>query len=320
MSPVRIIFLGTPAFAAASLSRLLDAHHQIAGVVTQPDRRRGRGQHVTQEAVKTLAVSRGLTVLQPERWKDPALAASLRGLKADLAVVAAYGRILPQWLLELPRLGVINVHASLLPRWRGAAPVHRAVIAGDARTGVTIMRVVLALDAGPMLAQAPTDISPDETSEELERRLAAIGADLLVSTVARMTSGPIREEPQNEAAATYAARLERHESQIDWRRPATEIHNQIRGLQPWPLAAGLLGGRRLLLLKSDADPHAASHAPPATIVSTTDDAISVAAGAGVVRIRELQPEGRARMTVAAFLNGTRVATGSRFDPLPGPTP
>src|SRR6185295_19234993 len=191
-----------------SLLRLVDARHDVVGVVTQPDRPRGRGRHVVPQAVKVAATERGLNVLQPARLADDATLASLRALKPDLAVVAAYGRLLPQTVLDLPRLGVINVHASLLPRWRGAAPVHRAVVAGDSETGVTIMRVILALDAGPMLARAATAIAPEETSAELETRLAMLGADTLTDVVEQLATGKAREEPQDASLVTYATKLQ----------------------------------------------------------------------------------------------------------------
>src|SRR4029453_9406074 len=191
---LRVLFFGTPAFAVPTLERLIASSHTVAGVITQPDRPRGRGQRVQPEAVKRSAVAHDLPVIQPERLKDESLLHELRALDADLGVVAAYGRILPAALLALPRLGLINVHASLLPRWRGAAPVHRAILAGDRTTGVTIMRVVQALDAGPMLARVTTNNDPAETSIEMERRLASAGADLLLDTVNRLAGGAAVEE------------------------------------------------------------------------------------------------------------------------------
>jgi methionyl-tRNA formyltransferase len=315
--PLRILFFGTPAFAASSLAHLLDSGHQVVGVVTQPDRARGRGHKITPEAVKSLAMSRGLPVLQPERLKEAAFLHAIAGLAADLGVVAAYGRILPPAVLGVARLGLINVHASLLPRWRGAAPIHRAILAGDTRTGVTIMRVVQALDAGPVLASTTTPIGPDETSRELELRLAEIGARLLTATVDRLSEGAVAETPQDEAGVTYAARLERRESQVDWARPAGEVHNRIRGLHPWPLAAAMLGGKRVLLLRSVIGPEHAVDAPPGAIVAAGGDAIDVAARPGLVRLLTVQPEGRGPMDVRDFLNGTRIAPGDRLGPITG---
>src|SRR5581483_4358437 len=204
---LRIVFFGTPAFAVPTLDALIASRHPVAAVVTQPDRPRGRGHKVADAPVKARAAAAGIPVLQPERMKDPALLAQLRALHADLGVVAAYGRILTDDLLAIPRLGMINVHASLLPKYRGAAPVHRAVIAGESETGVTIMRVVKALDAGPMIASATRPIAPDETSDVVERDLAQIGARLLVAAVDDLAAGRASETPQDDTAATYAHRL-----------------------------------------------------------------------------------------------------------------
>ena len=311
--PLRVLFFGTPAFAVPSLEALVNAGHDIVGVITQPDRPRGRGQKITPEAVKVAALARGLDVLQPERLKSPELLSNLAARHADLGVVAAYGRILPGDLLALPRLGLLNVHASLLPRWRGAAPVHRAILAGDRISGVTIMRVVQALDAGPMLDQAAVDIDPDETSAELESRLAELGAARLRETIARL---PVDEVPQDESLTTYAPRLERRESAISFARPALEVHNQIRGLHPWPLASALLGAHRLVLRRSRMGDPAATGAWPGTILAVEKDALVVAAAPGTVRITEVQLEGRPAVAVRAFLSGHRLVAGDRLSPLP----
>ena len=313
---LRLVFFGTPAFAVPSLDRLQRSPHRIVTVVTQPDRPRGRGHRVVAEAVKTRALDHRLLVWQPERLRDPAFLSELRDLSPDLGIVAAYGRILPAELLAVPRLGMLNVHASLLPRWRGAAPVHRAILAGDTTTGVTIMRVVQALDAGPMLDAAHVAILPNETSAELEHRLALIGAELLAVTIDLMLAGRVQEQPQDERAVTYASRLERRDSQIDWERPARAVHNQIRGLQPWPLVAAMLNGRRVLLHRSVTGPDAAPDAVPGRVVSVEPDALVVASRPGTVRILELQPEGRPVMPTRAFLSGHRVAPGDQFLPVP----
>src|SRR5437763_10827348 len=227
---LRIVFFGTPEFAVPTLDALLQSHHDVVGVVTQPDRPRGRGYEVTEAPVKVRASAAGRLLLQPDRLKDPAFTRALAALNADLAVVAAYGKILTDAVLAIPRLGFINVHASLLPRYRGAAPVHRAVIAGERETGVTIMRVVKALDSGPMLATVRRPIGPDETSDEVERDLAWIGAPLLVKTADDLAAGGVREIPQDDAAATYAHRLTKNDSPLDWNWTATHIHNAARGL------------------------------------------------------------------------------------------
>jgi methionyl-tRNA formyltransferase len=243
--------------------------------------------------------------------------AALRTLAPDLAVVAAYGKILAEDLIDLPRLGTINVHASLLPRWRGAAPVHRAILAGDSHTGVTIMRVVKALDAGPMLASVGTVIDPNETSADLEARLAGLGASLLVDVVDGLAAGPSPETPQDESRVTYAHRLERHESQIDWCRPAVAVHNHVRGLHPWPLAAGLFLGDRTLLLRTAVAHERRLEVEPGTVSAVGPDGIEVATLPGAVRVLELQTAGRKALSAEAFLRGRAVEAGERFRPLPG---
>jgi methionyl-tRNA formyltransferase len=309
---VRIVFFGTPAFAERSLVRLVESSHEVVAVVTRADRPRGRGHKVLPSPVKAYADARGIRVFQPEKIRDEAFFADLAALHADLAVVAAYGKILPQAMIDLPVRGTINVHASLLPRWRGAAPVHRAILAGDGETGVTIMRLVQALDAGPMLAVRRTAIGRDETSAELEARLAEIGGELLVETVNALAAGPLVEEPQPDEGVTYAARLERSESQVDWNRPAETIHNQIRGLQPWPLAAVALAGRRMLLLRSEVVPDTAG-AAPGTITAVGPEGFVVAAASGGVRVTRIQLEGKPAVSVRDFLNGHRMAPGDRLD-------
>jgi methionyl-tRNA formyltransferase len=312
---LRVLFFGTPAFAVPTLTGLLGSPHTVVGVVTQPDRPRGRGRAVVPAAVKALALDRGIAVWQPERLKDRALGEPLAALAPDLAVVAAYGRLLPQSIIDLPRLGTINVHASLLPRWRGAAPIQRAILAGDTSTGVTIMRVVLALDAGPMLARVATDIAPDETGSDLAARLAALGSGLLVETVARLAAGPVPETPQDERLVTFAPRLERRERRLDWAQPAPTVHNHIRGLQPWPLAASRLDGRRVIFHRSSVDHERPVDARPGTIVSTDAGSFSVAARPGAVRVWRVQEEGRAITDARAYLNGRRRGVGDRFEPL-----
>jgi methionyl-tRNA formyltransferase len=314
--PLRVLFFGTPAFAVPSLDAVVRSPHEVAAVITQPDRPRGRGQRIVPEAVKVAALAHGIDVVQPVRLRDPALLAALRDRRPDLGVVAAYGRLLPAELLAVPRLGVLNVHASLLPRWRGAAPVHRAILAGDRVTGVTIMRVVLALDAGPMLDQARVDIDPDETSAELESRLATLGAQRLRQTIDRL---PIAEVPQDESLVTYAPRLERRERAIAFARPARDVHNAIRGLHPWPLASAMLSERRVVLRRSQVAHERDAGAAPGTVVAVERDGLVVAAAPGAVRLLEVQLEGRAPSAMRAFLTGHRVAAGDRFMPLPIPS-
>jgi methionyl-tRNA formyltransferase len=305
------VFFGTPEFAVPTIDALLASRHAVVGVVTQPDRPRGRGQKTSHAPVKARALAAGVPVLQPDRLKDPVFLDSLAALQADLGVVAAYGKILTDAVLALPRLGLINVHASLLPRYRGAAPVHRAIIAGEAETGVTIMRVVTALDAGPMLATVARAISPDETSVEVERDLARLGAPLLVSIADDLASGRAHEQPQDDGAATYAHRLTKADGLIDWTSPARGVHNLVRGLHPWPHAFTFLAGHRFIVIRSTvAD--APLTDPPGTVLEAKSDRLVVATGAGALRILEIQAEGKRPMTARDFLAGHRLAAGDRF--------
>jgi methionyl-tRNA formyltransferase len=312
---LRIAFFGTPDFAVPVLQALAESSHPVVLVVTQPDRRRGRGQRVEPGPVKMCASTHGIPVLQPDRMRDEAFLGAFRAEGVDLGVVAAYGRILPQALLEMPRLGMVNVHASLLPRWRGAAPVHRAILSGDTHTGVTIMRVVAALDAGPMLDARTIAIGPDETSAVLERRLAVLGAALCVDVVRRLERGTVEATPQDESRVTYAARLERRESRVDWSRPAVDIHNQIRGLQPWPMAAVLWKGKRLTLRRSRLAGASPLHRTPGVVSEVGPDGIVVGTGTEGLALTEIQLEGRPIVPLAEFLNGHHLSAGDRLDPL-----
>ena len=307
-----VVFFGTPQFAVPTLRRLLDSTHSVAGVITQPDRPRGRGQKISHAPVKALAVERGIPVYQPDRLKPPDVADTLRAWRADLGVVAAYGRIIPEHLLTIPRFGMINVHASLLPKYRGAAPVHRAVINGDRYTGVTIMRVVKELDAGGMFAKVTRPIAPEDTSDVVESALAAMGAELLLTVVDQLVSGTAREEPQDDTQASYAPRLTKEEGLIDWTQSASQIHNRVRGLYPWPHAYTFFKGTRLIILRSVVPNAAESPASPGTILRVTSEAIHVATGDGELAVLDVQPEGRRAMRAHDFLLGHRLATGERF--------
>ncbi len=303
---VRIAFFGTPAFAVPSLEYLLTAGEEVVMVVTQPDRPRGRGHHLQPSPLKTAALAHGIPVLQPERASDPAFASALAACGADLGVVAAYGKILPDPILHTPRHGTINVHASLLPSYRGAAPVHRAIIAGEPETGVTMIRLVREMDAGPMLARAVRPIADDETSDVVDRALAQIGAGLLVSTVREIAAGRVTERPQDHTLATLAPRLTKEDGRIDWTRPAAAIHNLVRGLHPWPHAFSFLNGSRYLILRTwvEATTGLEPGSPSGTVVEAEADRLRVACGEGtILAIHELQPEGRRRLTTRAFLAG-----------------
>jgi methionyl-tRNA formyltransferase len=309
-APLRIVYFGTPEFAVPTLRTLIRSRHQVAALVSQPDRPKGRGHHVVPTPTKEVALASGVPILQPTKLRDEGFLAAIAGYGADLGVVAAYGRILPDSLLAIPRLGMINVHASLLPKYRGAAPIHRAVIAGEEVTGVTIMRVVAELDAGPMLATAPRPIGTDETSVDVERDLAEIGAAALVDVVERLSQGPIEEVPQDHDRASYAPKLEKRESPIDWSLSARVIHNRIRGLQPWPMASTAVEGLRCLIHRS-AQSEQVTDARPGTIVQAGGDVLAVAAGDGsVLQVLVIQPEGRRAMTVREFLSGRALRPGT----------
>lgn len=309
---LRIVFFGTPQFAVPTLRALIASRHTVCGIVTQPDRKRGRGQKITHAPVKALALEHHLPVFQPERLRDPQVDETLRNWQPDLGVVAAYGKLIPEPLLTLPRLGMINVHASLLPRLRGAAPVHRAVIDGDLETGITIMRVEKHLDAGDMFAKVTRPIGPDETSDVVERDLAEMGARLLLEVVDRIAAGTARAEPQDYMFATFAPKITKDDAAVDWTLPATFVHNRVRGLHPWPHAHTYLGGRRLILLKTRVASEPAD-AEPGTVLAASRDGIEVATGhQGRVAILEVQPDGRRPMSVGDFLAGHPVAPGARL--------
>jgi methionyl-tRNA formyltransferase len=310
-APLRVVFFGTPAFAVPTFEALLASRHLVAGVVTQPDRPRGRGQKTIDAPVKARARGIRVPLLQPSVLNEPSFIDALAGLAADIGVVAAYGKILSERVLAVPRLGMINVHASLLPRYRGAAPIHRAVIAGERETGVTIMRIVKALDAGPMLAASRRPVGPNETSEEVERDLARIGAALLTSTLDQLAAGDVRETPQEDSAATYAHRLTKEDGLIDWTWPADRIHNLVRGLHPWPHAYTYLNGARLIVLRS-AVASRSDRAPPGSVVAAHGNELRAAAGSEAVDLLEIQPEGKRPMSPRDFIAGHPLRLGDRF--------
>jgi len=311
------VFLGTPDFATPSLRALIGSRHSVVGVVSQPDRPKGRGHQLQATPTKGVAQTHGIPVLQPSKIREEAFLQQIRDLHPDLGVVVAFGRILPDSLLAIPRLGMINVHASVLPRYRGAAPIQRAVLAGDAETGVTIMRVETELDAGPTFAVATTPVPSDATSGDIETLLATMGAELLLPVVDDLASGRAVETPQDHARATFAPKITKEEGVIDWSEPAERIHNRVRGLQPWPLASTRLEGARVVLRRTrpalaPADVPNADLAP-GTVVAVTKDELFVACGSQtLLRILEVQPEGRRTMTVRELLAGHRIAEGSRF--------
>jgi methionyl-tRNA formyltransferase len=310
--PLRVVFCGTPQFAVPTLTHLLASRHTVCGIVTRPDRPRGRGQKVRDAPIKAMALTHGLPVIQPARPRDPDVASTLRAWSPDLGVVAAYGSLIPENLLAVPPFGMINVHPSMLPKYRGAAPVHRAVIDGVTDTGVTIMRVATLLDSGNMLATAPRAIGPDETSDVVERDLSEMGAALLMAVLEQIVAGTVQDERQDDMLATYAARLTKAEGLVDWTLPAGYIHNRVRGLYPWPHAYSYLDAARLILLATRVEERPAE-AEPGTIVDVSRDAIEVATGhRGRIAILSVQPEGRRAMPTRDFLSGHVVTAGARF--------
>ena len=305
---MKIIFAGTPEFAVAALQAILDAGHVVPLVLTQPDRPAGRGMQLLTSAVKQLALSRGLPVYQPERLKDPASHAPIRQADADAMVVAAYGLILPQAVLDLPRLGCINIHASLLPRWRGAAPIQRAIEAGDRETGITIMRMDAGLDTGAMLMRRALPIAPADTAATLHVKLARLGAELIVEALDQLeTLVPI---PQPGDGVTHAAKIARNEAPLDWRHAAPELERQVRAFNPFPGATATLNATSLKIWR--ATPVAGS-GEPGRVLAAGDDGIVVACGSGALRLEELQRPGGKRLPARDLLNGFAVSVGARFD-------
>jgi methionyl-tRNA formyltransferase len=312
--PLRVVFFGTPGFAVPTLEHLVHSPHQVVGVVTQPDRPRGRGQQVTDGPVKALASALSLPVFQPEKLARDQFEAPLQSLNADIGVVAAYGKILPDWLLATPRLGLINVHASLLPKYRGASPIHRAVINGDAETGVTIMRVVKALDAGAMIAKVTVPIGPDETTTTIESLLAVKGAELLVKTLDAIEAGSAIETPQDESQVTYAPKLVKGEGLVDWSQPANAIHNLVRGLWPWPHAFTYLSGTRYIIHRSRLSAHSGDGRPAGTIVlASMSDGLHVACGGDTaLELLDIQLEGKRVMNARDLMASKTLTAGARF--------
>ena len=319
---MKVVFFGTPRFAVPTLERLLASTLDVVAVVTQPDRPRGRGHRVTESPVKQVARRHKIPVLQPQRLKDPAFVKRLMEFVPDLGVVTAYGKILPDRLLALPRLGMINVHASLLPKYRGAAPIHRAVMAGETETGVTIIQLVREMDAGPMLRKGTRPIGPDVTSDLVERDLATFGADLLMSTIEDLTTGHASAEAQDHAVATFAPRLTKDDGVIDWGKPAEAIHNQVRGLHPWPHTFSYLDGHRYLILRTAVPKPVAAAADPARpvpgqVIEASAARLVVATGLGTaIAVLEIQSEGKRPLTARTFLAGHRIPVGAMFQNIP----
>ncbi|MEW6310907.1 MAG: methionyl-tRNA formyltransferase [Pseudomonadota bacterium] len=299
---MRIVFAGTPEFAAQHLEALLQAGYQVEAVYTQPDRPAGRGQKLMPSPVKQLALQHGLPVMQPATLRDAEAQHALAALQPDLMVVVAYGLILPQAVLDTPRLGCINSHASLLPRWRGAAPIQRAIEAGDSESGVTVMQMEAGLDTGPMLLKVRTPIGPSDTGGSLHDRLAALGAQAVVEAVARLQAGSLPGERQDDTLATYAHKLSKDEARLDWQRPAAELERLVRAFNPWPICHSSLAGDVLKV-------HAARLVPgqgePGRILAAGKDGLTVACGTGALQLTRLQLPGGKPLDFADLYNSRR---------------
>ncbi|MEE1948774.1 methionyl-tRNA formyltransferase [Pseudomonas alcaligenes] len=299
---MRIVFAGTPEFAAQHLQALLDAGRQIVAVYTQPDRPAGRGQKLMPSPVKQLALQHGIAVYQPQTLRDPAAQAELAALAPDLMVVVAYGLILPQVVLDTPRLGCINSHASLLPRWRGAAPIQRAIEAGDASSGVTVMQMEAGLDTGPMLLKVTTTITTEDTGGSLHDRLAQLGSAAVVEAVTKLTAGELRGEVQDDSLATYAHKLNKDEARLDWSRPAVELERLVRAFNPWPICHSTLNGEAL---KVHAAQLGEGQGAPGSVLTADKSGLTVACGEGALRLTRLQLPGGKPLSFADLYNSRR---------------
>lgn len=310
---MKIVFMGTPEFAAASLKALVESNqYEIAAVVTQPDRPKGRGHKVMMSAVKEYALTQGLPVLQPERVKTPGFQEEMEKLQPELIVVAAFGQFLPKSLLDLPRFGCINVHASLLPRYRGAAPIHYAILKGETEAGVTIMQMDVGMDTGAMLSKVSVPVGPEMTQGELHDILKEKGAQLFLDTIPQLAAGNLQPVPQPAGEATYASLITRDMEKLDWNKTAEELHNQIRAFDPWPGSFTLLpDGKRLKIWKSRVL-ETTGQDLPGTVLRADSRGFWVACGQGSLEILECQPEGKKRMAATPFINGKHVKAGDRL--------
>ncbi len=310
---MRILFWGTPDFGVPSLRALQEEGHVVVAVVTQPDRPAGRGQTTRPGPIKEIALEEGIPVLQPEKPRGDDFLTRLRELDPELSVVAAFGEILTDEVLALPTHGSINVHASLLPELRGAAPVNWAIIRGLEHSGITIMRMVRELDAGPVLYRVAVELAPDLTAGELYEMLSEIGATALVEALAQLEAGTLREEPQVHEHATYAPKMSRDGARLDWRLPAAELDRRIRGCDPWPGAWTTLVNRPLQVFGPELDSTEAAGAPGTVLVADAKQGLIVATGSGAIRVRQVKPAGRARMNAEAWIQGRGVEEGQSFE-------
>ncbi len=300
---LKVIFAGTPDFAAVTLSSLLSTNHHVIAVYTQPDRPAGRGRKITCSAVKEVAVKAGLDVYQPISLKEDAEQERLKALQADVMLVVAYGLILPKLVLDIPKFGCLNIHGSLLPRWRGAAPIQRAIFAGDQETGITIMQMDAGLDTGDMLLKMSCSVQEKDTSQSLHDRLASLGAKLALQALDHLSAGRLNPVPQDDNLACYAPKLKKSEANIDWTADAVSIHRKIHAFNPWPVAQTYWHGKVLRIWESEVVAHKTTHKDlPGTVIHATKKGCDVVAGQGVLRLLKLQLAGGKPMAAEAFLN------------------
>jgi methionyl-tRNA formyltransferase len=320
---MRVIFMGTPQLAVPILKRMIQSQHEVVAVITQPDKPVGRQQRITPTPVKELAIEYGIPVLQPESLKDPVFQEEIRAIKADVGVVFAYGKIIPEWLLDLPPHGLINVHVSLLPRWRGAAPIQRAIMAGDKMTGVTIMQMDKGLDTGDIMFQKEIEIGPQDTSGTIAEKIYEEGADLLILALDEIEKGNVNRKKQNEALVTYADKITDEDLEIDWSKPVEVIDNQVRGLNPKPGAYTFFDGKKLKIWRASVRMPSGTHMeahigneseckPGMVLAIDKNCGPAVSTGNGYLVLEEVQPESKKRMTGAEFVRGYRLKVGDRF--------
>jgi methionyl-tRNA formyltransferase len=303
---MRLVFMGTPAFAVPTLKALLSSHHTVSAVFTQPDKPSGRGEKLSSPPVKQLALEQGVSVHQPDKLKAPDWQPVFAALNAEAYVVVAYGKILPQWLLDLPRLGAFNVHASLLPKYRGAAPIHWAIANGETKTGITTMKLDAGMDTGDLLLHQEIPIEPDDTSSSVHDRLAEIGAELMLKTLKALENGTAKPIPQDPALATYAPMLKKSDGLLDWSQSALSLHNRIRAFNPWPGTYTQLQAQTLRVWRAQPADVLGDSLPPGTLLHHGSGAAMVACGIGFLKLDEVQMENRKRTSALDFLHGIRL--------------
>lgn len=310
---MRIVFMGTPDFSVPTLEALVASEHEVVGVVTQPDKPKGRGKEIHMSPVKECALQHNIPVYQPVRARDEAFVDEMRALNPDVMVVIAFGQILPKSLLELPKYGCVNIHASLLPKYRGAAPIQWAVINGDEETGITTMMMDVEMDTGDMLEKTVVKLDPEETGGSLFDRLSLLGGDLILSTLSKLEKGEIIPVPQDHEKATYVKKISKSMGDIDWTMDAVSIERLVRGLNPWPSAFTRWNGKMLKIWEAKVLPDPDVKLPCGSVISASDEGLKIQTGAGVLCVTSLQLEGKKRMDTAAFLRGYQVAAGSMME-------